>query len=46
VAAEPDGGRNRVVNAEVARCVQEAFSGPTFRLYTNADPAGVEVEPP
>jgi glycerol-3-phosphate dehydrogenase (NAD(P)+) len=28
---------------EVARCVQEAFSGPTFRLYTNADPAGVEV---
>ncbi|HSP70138.1 MAG TPA: NAD(P)H-dependent glycerol-3-phosphate dehydrogenase [Bryobacteraceae bacterium] len=30
-------------NAGVARCVQEAFSGPTFRLYTNADPAGVEV---
>ena len=30
-------------SAEVARCVQEAFSGPTFRLYTNADPAGVEV---
>jgi glycerol-3-phosphate dehydrogenase (NAD(P)+) len=30
-------------NSEVARCVQEAFSGPTFRLYTNADPAGVEV---
>ena len=30
-------------NAEVALCVQEAFSGPTFRLYTNADPAGVEV---
>ena len=28
---------------EVARCVQEAFSGPTFRLYTNADPVGVEV---
>lgn len=28
---------------EVARCVQEAFSGPTFRLYTNADPIGVEV---
>ena len=23
---------------EVARCVQEAFSGPSFRLYTNADP--------
>ena len=30
-------------NPEVARCVQEAFSGPSFRLYTNADPAGVEV---
>ena len=28
---------------EVARSVQQAFSGPTFRLYTNADPAGVEV---
>jgi len=28
---------------EVARCVQEAFSGPTLRLYTNADPVGVEV---
>ena len=28
---------------EVARCVQEAFSGPSFRLYTNSDPAGVEV---
>jgi glycerol-3-phosphate dehydrogenase (NAD(P)+) len=28
---------------EVARCVQEAFSGPTFRLYTNADPIGVEI---
>jgi glycerol-3-phosphate dehydrogenase (NAD(P)+) len=30
-------------NPEVARCVQDAFSGPTFRLYTNADPIGVEV---
>jgi glycerol-3-phosphate dehydrogenase (NAD(P)+) len=28
---------------EVARCVQEAFSGPSLRLYTNADPVGVEV---
>jgi glycerol-3-phosphate dehydrogenase (NAD(P)+) len=28
---------------EVARCVQEAFSGPSFRLYTNSDPVGVEV---
>jgi glycerol-3-phosphate dehydrogenase (NAD(P)+) len=30
-------------NPEVARCVQEAFSGPSLRLYTNADPTGVEV---
>jgi glycerol-3-phosphate dehydrogenase (NAD(P)+) len=28
---------------DVARCVQEAFSGPTLRLYTNADPIGVEI---
>jgi len=28
---------------EAARDVQQAFSGPTFRLYTNADPVGVEV---
>ncbi len=28
---------------EAARCVQEAFSGPSLRLYTNADPVGVEV---
>jgi len=28
---------------EVAWSVQGAFSGPTFRLYTNADPVGVEV---
>ncbi len=28
---------------EAARCVQQAFSGHTFRLYTNADPVGVEV---
>jgi glycerol-3-phosphate dehydrogenase (NAD(P)+) len=30
-------------NPEAARCVQEAFSGPTLRLYTNPDPIGVEV---
>jgi glycerol-3-phosphate dehydrogenase (NAD(P)+) len=30
-------------NPEVARCVQEAFSGPSFRLYTNSDPVGVEI---
>ena len=28
---------------DVARSVQQAFSGPSFRLYTNADPVGVEV---
>jgi glycerol-3-phosphate dehydrogenase (NAD(P)+) len=27
----------------VAERVQSAFSGPTFRLYTNSDPIGVEV---
>ncbi len=27
----------------VARSIQEAFSGPTFRLYTNSDTVGVEV---
>lgn len=27
----------------LARGIQEAFSGPTFRLYTNADPIGVEI---
>lgn len=30
-------------DAELARTVQAAFSGPTFRLYTNADPVGVEI---
>lgn len=30
-------------DAEVAGAVQAAFSGPTFRLYTNTDVAGVEV---
>lgn len=30
-------------SAEVARRVQHAFSSPAFRLYTNADPIGVEV---
>jgi glycerol-3-phosphate dehydrogenase (NAD(P)+) len=27
----------------VAQRVQQAFSGPTFRLYTNSDPLGVEL---
>jgi glycerol-3-phosphate dehydrogenase (NAD(P)+) len=30
-------------NPEVARTVQQAFSGPRFRLYTNSDPVGVEL---
>jgi glycerol-3-phosphate dehydrogenase (NAD(P)+) len=27
----------------VTECVQSAFSGPTFRLYTSPDPIGVEI---
>jgi len=27
----------------LARAIQRDFSGPTFRLYTNSDPTGVEV---
>jgi glycerol-3-phosphate dehydrogenase (NAD(P)+) len=30
-------------DAHLAQRVQTAFSGPTFRLYTNSDPAGVEI---
>ncbi|MEQ1949559.1 MAG: NAD(P)H-dependent glycerol-3-phosphate dehydrogenase [Bryobacteraceae bacterium] len=30
-------------DAGVAAAVQEAFSGPTFRLYTSTDPIGVEL---
>ena len=30
-------------DAATAQRVQQAFSGPTFRLYTNSDPVGVEV---
>jgi glycerol-3-phosphate dehydrogenase (NAD(P)+) len=30
-------------DAEAAREIQKSFSGPTFRLYTNADPVGVEL---
>ena len=29
--------------AALAEAVQDAFSGPTFRLYTSADPVGVEI---
>src|SRR5579863_5302657 len=28
---------------ELARTIQSAFSGPTFRLYTSNDPVGVEI---
>lgn len=30
-------------DAELARTIQVAFSGPTFRLYRNSDPVGVEL---
>ncbi|MGB9609678.1 MAG: NAD(P)H-dependent glycerol-3-phosphate dehydrogenase [Bryobacteraceae bacterium] len=30
-------------DAGLARTVQQAFSGPTLRLYTNGDPVGVEL---
>ncbi|MGA3024279.1 MAG: NAD(P)H-dependent glycerol-3-phosphate dehydrogenase [Bryobacteraceae bacterium] len=30
-------------DAALARTIQHDLSGPTFRLYTNADPVGVEV---
>jgi len=30
-------------DSAVAQCVQSAFSGPSFRLYTNDDPVGVEM---
>jgi glycerol-3-phosphate dehydrogenase (NAD(P)+) len=30
-------------DSETANRVQTAFSGPTFRLYTSADPVGVEI---
>ena len=35
VAASGDG--------DLAREIQQAFSGPTFRVYTNDDPVGVEI---
>ncbi len=30
-------------NRDLAACVQRQFSGPSLRLYTNDDPAGVEI---
>jgi glycerol-3-phosphate dehydrogenase (NAD(P)+) len=31
------------VDARLAACIQTAFSGSTFRLYTSTDPIGVEI---
>jgi len=30
-------------DADLARTIQTRFSGPSFRLYTNSDPVGVEI---
>jgi glycerol-3-phosphate dehydrogenase (NAD(P)+) len=30
-------------DSALSECVQAAFSGPTFRLYSNSDPIGVEI---
>ena len=30
-------------DSALSECVQAAFSGPTFRLYANSDPIGVEI---
>src|SRR5947209_17655796 len=42
-AGEPAAVVISSTDAELARTVQEAFAGPTFRLYRNADPVGVEI---
>ena len=31
------------LDAGLARTVQQRFAGPSFRLYTNSDPVGVEI---
>ncbi|HVT91370.1 MAG TPA: NAD(P)H-dependent glycerol-3-phosphate dehydrogenase [Bryobacteraceae bacterium] len=31
------------LDGELAASIQQEFSGPTFRLYTNGDPVGVEI---
>lgn len=31
------------LDPDLARCIQTAFAGPAFRLYTNSDPVGVEL---
>ncbi len=30
-------------DADLARTIQQRFAGPSFRLYTNSDPVGVEI---
>jgi glycerol-3-phosphate dehydrogenase (NAD(P)+) len=42
-AGEPAAVVISSTEAALARCIQAAFSGPTFRLYTNDDPVGVEL---
>ena len=42
-AGEPTAVTIASEDREMAVAVQAAFSGPTFRLYTNDDPAGVEL---
>jgi glycerol-3-phosphate dehydrogenase (NAD(P)+) len=31
------------LDADLARTIQHRFAGPSFRLYTNSDPVGVEI---
>ena len=42
-AGEPTAVVIASTNPETAMRIQAGFSGPTFRLYTNSDPIGVEV---
>ncbi len=42
-AGEPTAVVIASADVELARTIQHEFSGPTFRLYTNSDPVGVEV---
>jgi glycerol-3-phosphate dehydrogenase (NAD(P)+) len=42
-AGEPAAVVVAAEEAELARAIQSLFSGPSFRLYTNSDPTGVEL---
>jgi glycerol-3-phosphate dehydrogenase (NAD(P)+) len=42
-AAEPTALVVASNRSDAAQTIQSAFSGPTFRLYTSPDPAGVEI---